>query len=96
MKKVLCLLCFLSLNLVCYADWNTYETRQEAYNRRSNENYNTYHNNNHQMPLGGYNRSINDNGGREYGSNYSSSGMSSLNNNHNNNYSRGGNSWNSF
>jgi hypothetical protein len=75
---------------VCLADWNTYETRQQAYDRRSNENYNTYKNNNYQQPLGGYNRPINDNGGRQYGSSNNNSGFGSLNN------SRNSNSWNNY
>lgn len=97
MKKLFVSLILLSIGQVCLADWNTFETRQEAYDRRSYENYNTYQNNNYQQPLGGYNRPMNDNGGRQYGSNYGNTGMGSLNVNHSNNYSRTrSNSWNSF
>lgn len=97
MKKLFCLAMLLLMSSnICLADWNTFETRQEAYDRRSYENYNTYQNNNYQQPLGGYNRPMNDNGGRQYGTNYGNTGMGSLNTNHSNNYSRKSNSWNSF
>lgn len=47
-----------------------FETKQQAWDRQSRENYDTYRNNNYQAPLGGYNRPINDNGGRQYGYNW--------------------------
>lgn len=96
MKKLLVMFTLLAIGTVCYADWNTYETRQDAYNRRSYQNYNTYQNNNYQAPLGGYNNSMNDNGGRQYGMN-GNSGMGSLNRSRSNNYSRSrSNGWNSY
>ena len=92
MKKFLVVFLLLFIGLVCYANWNTYETKQEAFDRRSNQNYNTYRNNNYQAPLGGYNNSMNDNGGRNYGmENYNKLN----NNNNNNNYNRN-NNWNRF
>lgn len=45
----------------------TFETREQAYARRSAENYQQYQNNNYQMPLGGYNRPLNDQGGTQWG-----------------------------
>lgn len=97
MKRIIYLLLVMSFAQICFASgFNTFETRQEAYDRRSYENYNTYRNNNYQQPLGGYNRSINDNGGRQYGSTYGNSGFGSMNTNHSRNYSTQNNSWNSF
>ena len=90
-KKFFILIVSFLIGTSCFAEWNTFETKQEAYDRRSYENYNTYQNNNYQQPLGGYNRPMNDNGGRQYGSSYSNSGFNSLNNN-----SRKTNNWNSF
>ena len=89
-RKLFLLTVFLAVCNICYADWNTFETKQDAYDRRSNENYNTYRDNNYQQPLGGYNRSVNDNGGRNYGSSNGNYGMNSLNSNN----SRNSNSWN--
>lgn len=97
MKKILCLMCLFSMVQICYASgFNTFETNQQAYDRRSYENYNTYQNNNYQMPLGGYNRPINDDGGRQYGSIYNNSGFGSLNSNYSNTYSQNSNSWNGY
>lgn len=71
MKKVLTLLFVTIFGLSCYccyaSDFNKIETSRDAYDRRSSENYTKYKNNNYQAPLGGYNRPINDNGGRNYG-----------------------------
>lgn len=89
MKKILCLIVLLAIAQVCYADFNAFETRQDAYDRRSNENYNTYKNNNYQAPLGGYNRPMNDNGGRQYGMNQNQ-GMNSYSQNNSGNYNNGG------
>ena len=91
-RKLLAITVFLAVCNICYADWNTFETKQDAYDRRSNENYNTYRDNNYQQPLGGYNRSINDNGGRNYGSSNVNYGMNSLNSNN----SKNNNSWNGY
>ena len=97
MKKIFCLLLVTSFMQGCIASgFNTFETRQEGYDRRSYENYNTYKNNNYQQPLGGYNRPMNDDGGRQYGSNYGNSGFGTMNSNYSRNYSRQNNSWNSF
>lgn len=69
MKRLLTLTILVLFASNCYASsFNTFETKQEAYDRRSNENYQQYRNNNYQQPLGGYNRPINDDGGRYYGS----------------------------
>ena len=89
MKKLLCVLVLLSFMQVCYADWNTFETKQDAYDRQSNRNYQTYQNNNHQMPLGGYNsNSLNSNYGTQYGRNYSSGfNMNNFNNSSRRSYS---------
>lgn len=79
MKKIICLVALLSFCNVCYADWNTYETKKDAYDRRSYENYNQYQNNGYQNFNNGYNRPINDNGGQHYGQKHNS-GFNSLNN----------------
>ncbi len=97
MKKILCLITVLAISQVCYADWNTFETRQEAYDRRSYENYNTYQSNNHQMPLGGYNQPLGSStSGATYGS-YTQSSMDTLNSNYSNSYSTNRtNSWSGY
>lgn len=89
-KKIVFSLFIITFCYSCaYADWNTYETKREAYDRRSFENYQTFQSNNNQQPLGGYNRPINDNGGMQFGSNHNQ-GMNSFN--INNNYSQTNNS----
>ena len=95
-KLILLVFVFVSCTALAFADWNTYETKQEAWDRRSYENYNTYQNNDHQQPLGGYNRPINDDGGRQFGTNYGNQGFNSLNSNHSRNYSKNSNSWNNY
>lgn len=67
MKKFLCLTVVFMLGQTCFADWNTLETKKEAFDRKSNENYDIYRNNHHQMPLGGYQTKINNSGGIQYG-----------------------------
>lgn len=84
MKKILCLITLLSVCNICYADWNTYETKKEAWDRRSNENYNKYKNNYNQNFNNDYNRPLNDNGGMKYGQNHNS-GFNNLNNNNSKN-----------
>lgn len=97
MKNIfLAIFIFVFISSFAYADWNDYETKKDAYDRRSWENYNTYQNSNYQQPLGGYDRPMNDNGGRQYGTNYGNTGFNNLNSNHSNNHSRNSNSWNSF
>lgn len=97
MKKILCLLTLLAIGQVCYADWNTFETSQQAYDRQSYNNYNTYQNNNHQMPLGGYSQPLGSTtGGTQYGS-YTRTNTNSYNSNYSNNYSRSRyNSWGGY
>ena len=54
----------------CFASWNTFETRQQAYDRQSNRNYQTYESNNHQAPLGGYRQPLGSStSGEQYGYN---------------------------
>ena len=66
------------------------ETKEDAWNRQSAENYNVYKNNNYNAPLGGYNRTLGDNGGRDYGNSQPYS--NSLNSNRSRNYQQ--NNWN--
>lgn len=96
MKRCLTFMFFIFLTQIALADFNTYETRQDAYDRRSYENYQTYQQNGYNQPLGGYNRPINDDGGRQYGSSTGNYGMNSINSNNSRNYQRNSNGWNSF
>ena len=90
MKKVLC--CLLFLNFVSasvYANIDTLETKQDAYYRQSNQNYQTYRNNNYQAPLGGYQQPLGSStNGYHYGyqqKQYNSTNTNSYNYNNNSN-----------
>lgn len=94
MKKILSLIVLLSIVQSAYADsWNRLETYQDAYDRQSQRNYETYRNNNYQAPLGGYSQGLNEPSGYQYGYNFNNRDISSPysnNNSFNNNYSNRG------
>lgn len=85
MKRLICLVTLLCIAQCAYADyWNRPETSQNAYDRQSQRNYETYRNNHYQAPLGGYSQSFNQPTGRQYGYNdYNNSGISSQYSNNN-------------
>ena len=63
-----------------YDDFRPFETREQAYDRQSYNNYNTYQNNNYQPPLGGYHQNL---GSTTQGEQY---GYNDRRNNYNNSY----------
>jgi len=68
MKKVLCLICILAIAQCSFASsFNKLETREQAYERQSQQNYVKYQNNNYQPPLGGYSQPLGGSAGRQYG-----------------------------
>ncbi len=78
MKKIIVLFCLLSTTQIVLADsWNRLETYQDAYDRQSQRNYETYQNNNYRAPLGGYSQSLNEPSGYQYGYNDNRRGISS-------------------
>ena len=97
MKKNLCLLVFLFLvSNSCFANVDRIETKQDAYFRQSNQNYNTYQQNHNQAPLGGYNQPLGSStSGYQYGlQQQNNSNNNFYYNNNNNNNSRNRNGWN--
>ena len=60
MKKFLCLcaMFMIGAGAFAYDDFRPFETREQAYDRQSYNNYNTYQNNNYQAPLGGYHQNL--------------------------------------
>ena len=71
MKKIIALFVFMIGSIAfAYDDFRPFETVQEAYDRQSYNNYNTYKNNNYQAPLGGYHQSLGQTqSGEQYGYN---------------------------
>ena len=71
MKKIIALFVFMIGSIAfAYDDFRPFETVQEAYDRQSYNNYNTYKNNNYQAPLGGYQQSLGQTqSGEQYGYN---------------------------
>ena len=64
----------------CFASWNTFETRQQAYDRQSARNYQTYESNNYQAPLGGYRQPLGSStSGEQYGFNNRNNSYNSYN-----------------
>ena len=93
MKKIFLLLLIVSMQ-AAFADWYNYETRSQTYDRRSYENYQTYKNNNYQAPLGGYNRPMNDDGGRQFGT--VGNHGTTIRTNNPNSFSNNQNNWNRY
>lgn len=62
MKKIILPLIVFSLLLVTavLAQWRPLETREESRQRHSAENWETYEQNQHQAPLGGYHSTFGD------------------------------------
>lgn len=93
MKKVF--IVFALCGSYCFASWNTFETKQDAWDRQSSYNYQRYEQNNHQAPLGGYNQSLGSSTrGEQYG--YNNRNNSSYNSYNSGNSLNSKNSRNSF
>lgn len=92
MKKILLLTCCLLLANSAFATTvPAYETRQQYFDRQTNNNYQHYQRNNYQSTLGGQNYSMNSRSGVEYGYNkhQPNSGMGSVNTNYYGSRNRG-------
>ena len=96
MKKILFILSLCCS--FCFANLNTIETSQQAYDRQSARNYYRYEQNNHQAPLGGYNQPLGGSAGTQYGmtNRDSFSPSSSYNSSHSLNTRNSGNSFNNW
>ena len=71
MNKIICFLTLLIIGSCAYAyEYRPYETKQQEWERKSNENYDRYKNNNYQAPLGSYNQTLGSStSGYQYGYN---------------------------
>ena len=78
MKKVLAIMVLCCS--YCFASWNSFETSQQAYDRQSARNYQTYESNNYQAPLGGYSQPLGSStSGEQYGYNIRNNSYNSYN-----------------
>ena len=60
MKTIIATLLIATSSLVAAADWRPFETTDQARQRQSAENYDTYRARGNDAPLGGYNRPLGD------------------------------------
>ena len=84
MKKIVCLIVIMLIGSCAFAyEYRPFETKQQEWERKSDENYDRYKNNNYQAPLGGYNQTL---GSSTSGYQYGYNNQNNQNNNNQNGY----------